>query len=132
MQHKAINNIYKRKPKHVNERNMTYAHLSLFPTLTALLIKIVIHQTKVDIEAKTIAHAETFVVESSCDLPTPPLEVKIIRGLYVYCLKQMVSWIEQFWKILMWQCFFWWRWKWMTYWGVHLCPHSGDGTYFHQ
>jgi hypothetical protein len=58
----------------------------LFPTLIALSIKVVALQTKVDIEAKARAHVETFIMESSCELPTPPLKVKM-RRFYVLLSK---------------------------------------------
>ncbi len=83
MQQKPTNNIQKRppitKPKRVSEKNMANAHLSLFPTPTTLPIRATTHQTKVDIEAKARGHVETFTTESSHELPTPPLEVKM-RG----------------------------------------------------
>jgi hypothetical protein len=84
MQQKARKNIQitpsitKLKP--VSEKNMASAHLSLFPTPTTLPIKVVAHQIKADIEAKAKAHAKTFIVESSCELPTPPPKVKM-KGL---------------------------------------------------
>lgn len=52
--------------------NMADAHLSLLPTPITLPIKVATHQTKIDIEAKAKTHAKTFIVESSCELPTPP------------------------------------------------------------
>ncbi len=61
---------------------MADAHLSLFPTPTALPIRATTHQTKTDIETKVRAHAETFIVVSSYELPTPPPKVKM-KGLYV-------------------------------------------------
>jgi hypothetical protein len=60
------------KPKPINERNMANAHLSLFPTPIALPIMVATHQNKTNIEAKAKAHVETFTLESSCELPTPP------------------------------------------------------------
>jgi len=86
MQQKATNNIRKRPPitkaKPVNERNMADAHLSLFPTPTALPIRAAAHQIRTDIETKVRAHVETFIKESSYELPTPPPKVKI-KMLYV-------------------------------------------------
>jgi hypothetical protein len=80
MQQKATNNIRKRppitKPKPINERNMADAHLSLFPTPTALPIRTAVHQTRVDIEAKARAHAETFIMESSYELLHLPQKLK--------------------------------------------------------
>jgi len=58
----------------------------LFPTLIALSIKVVIRQTKVDIEVKAKAHVETFIVESSCELPTLSLKVKLKR-FYILLFK---------------------------------------------
>jgi hypothetical protein len=79
MQQKATNNIRKRppitKPKPINERNMVDAHLSLFPTPTALAIRVVAHQTTFDIEAKARANVETFIMENSYELPTRPPKV---------------------------------------------------------
>jgi hypothetical protein len=70
------------KPKHVSERNMADAHLSLFPTPTTLPIKVAIHQTRIDIEAKAKTRVKTFIVESSCEMPTPPPKVQM-RRFYV-------------------------------------------------
>ncbi len=90
MQQKPTNNIQKRppitKPKPINDKNMANAHLSLFPTPITLPIRATTHQTIADIEAKARAHAETFTMESSCELPTPPLEVKM-KGLYILLSK---------------------------------------------
>jgi len=46
-----------------------------------LPIKVAAHQTRTDIGAKARTHAEIFIMENTCELPTPP-EVKM-RGLYV-------------------------------------------------
>jgi hypothetical protein len=73
-------------PNMFNERNMTIAHLSLFPTLTTLSIKVVALYTKVDIKAKARTHVENFIMASSNELLTPPLEVKM-RRLYVLLSK---------------------------------------------
>jgi hypothetical protein len=54
---------------------MVDAHLSLFPTPIALPIRVVAHQTTVDIEAKAKANAKTFIMESSYELLTPPPKV---------------------------------------------------------
>jgi hypothetical protein len=61
---------------------MVDAHLFLFPTPTTLPIKVAAHQTRAEIEAKARVHVETFIVESFCELPTPPPKVKM-SGLYV-------------------------------------------------
>lgn len=56
--------------------------MSFSLTHTTLLIKAPIHQTRGNIEGKVRAHVETFKVENSCELLTPPPKVKM-RGLYV-------------------------------------------------
>jgi hypothetical protein len=72
MQQKATNNIPKKppitKPKLVIERNNNTAHMSLFSST---------HQTRANIEAKVRAHVETFIVQNSCELFTPPPKVKM-------------------------------------------------------
>jgi hypothetical protein len=90
MQQKATNNIQKKppitRPKPIIERNITNAHMSFSLTHTTLLIKVTIHQTRANIEAKVKAHVETFKVENSCELLTPPPKVKM-RGLYILLSK---------------------------------------------
>ncbi len=64
-----------------NRKNKSYANLSLF-SIATLLQKGVPPFNISQIEAKARSIAKTFTMESTCELPPPPLEVKII-GFYI-------------------------------------------------
>jgi len=64
-----------------SKKNKSNANPFLFSVVTLPQKGIPLVSTS-QIEAKARSIAETFIVENTCELPPPPLEVKII-GLYV-------------------------------------------------
>jgi hypothetical protein len=69
----------------ISKKNKSDANSFLFSVAT-LPQKGIPLVSRSQIEAKVKSIAETFIVENTCELPPPPLEVKII-GLYVLLSK---------------------------------------------
>ncbi len=67
--------------KSPNKKNKSNANMSLFSTATLPQRGIpLINKSQIKVKARSIA--ETFTLESTCELPPPPLEDKITR-LYI-------------------------------------------------